>query len=192
MLSDFLLAEILREIPCREHEIEVLHALLFHAHPSQSVQTDVTRDDRAHIDISLPGLLVYGPPQTGKTLVLRALLEASDEHQYVYIDCRKCVSARSLYEHTIDELLGRDLLVDDDGRAQYEGHNIDTLSEFLNVLERTLTQQERQQRVNTILVRLSFNSPEGEGAYPSDTNHGRSLITSPRQHQVCRKSTNHS
>lgn len=143
MLSASLLQQIEADFPCRSQELKSLNALL-HVHESKRIlgnEIHVTHSVRT------PSILVYGPSQTGKTSILRQLLESSDEHNYTYIDCRKCISNRALFEYTIDELYAKEPIVLENGDLSYESESVETLGAFLSSLRQSLSATSNHEKI---------------------------------------------
>ncbi|CCG83234.1 Origin recognition complex subunit 5 [Taphrina deformans PYCC 5710] len=135
MLPPNLLQQIEIEFPCRTQELKSLNALL-HVHKFEQVSGGTSSDS---VSVRTPSILVYGPSQTGKTSLLKQLLESSDEHNYTYIDCRKCIANRALYEYTIDELHTRDPIVLENGDFNHDSESVESLGAFLSGLQRSLS-----------------------------------------------------
>ena len=139
MLEIELIQQIESDYPCRSTQLSSLDALI-----------EVTRDHGDASALSLPretrspSILVYGPHFSGKSSIVRALLGASDQHNFAYIDCKQCMSARSLYERTIDEILERKLVTDADGTLVHESISIETLDLFMLEVNNVLQAPEQQ------------------------------------------------
>ncbi|KAF1982164.1 hypothetical protein K402DRAFT_340860 [Aulographum hederae CBS 113979] len=83
MLPDeLILASVNEQYPCRELQIRQLSTLYNHAFPSP------------------PSLVVHGSEATGKTSVVKAILEAN-KLPFAFVNSRECITGRHLLERTI-------------------------------------------------------------------------------------------
>ncbi|KAF8476950.1 origin recognition complex subunit 5 C-terminus-domain-containing protein [Kalaharituber pfeilii] len=120
MLSGEALVKSLNsEYPCRALQLRQLSALL---HPDLP---------------SPPSIIVYGLEATGKSLLTKALLDASDI-SYSWIACHECITARHLIERiasavkeVVSERDGEEL---DKGVLGMRAENVNTLSVLLGKL----------------------------------------------------------
>lgn len=143
MLSADLILQIETDLPCRSAEIRSLNALLqvYGDEPPSPEPIGTSSVVRAS------SLLVYGVPQTGKTSLITSVLQASDEHDFTYIDCKKCITARSLYEYTLDELRSLEPTIDENCVFSLETFSIETLDSFVLSLEKFLSKPSQARRV---------------------------------------------
>ncbi|ORY78676.1 origin recognition complex subunit 5 C-terminus-domain-containing protein [Protomyces lactucae-debilis] len=130
------LADIKSFCPCRDTEIEELHAVL----------TNLPRPS---------SLLVYGQHQTCKTRLLSTYLAQAAKsglshlQRVARLDVRQCITQRSFYERTIDEILGTTIMYNRDGRLESDSVAIDNLDAFHRRLVRVLSTDDQQ---DTIIV----------------------------------------
>ena len=82
-------------------------------------------------------MTISGPPRTGKSSILIRLLEVS-ELRYSYVDCRSCLSSRSLYEKTLDAINGREYAIHETGNLYKKSPPVDSLNKFIALLRAAL------------------------------------------------------
>lgn len=145
MLPIELLQQIQTELPFRSSELNILDAML---------HLDIIPDDLAeqYREVSTtrsPAIVIYGPRQSGKSSIMKSLLTSSNEHNHTLIDCKTCVTARSLYERCMNEMLRRKLSVDEHGDLIHTFTSVETLDAFINSLSHILKDTKAQ---NPVLV----------------------------------------
>ncbi|KAL8868258.1 MAG: hypothetical protein Q9174_005105 [Haloplaca sp. 1 TL-2023] len=98
MLPEELLSSLNESIRCRELQIQQTACLLA---VSRRIPTASKTHDSVQSDFpSPPTLIIHGPEATGKSLVIRHLLEAIETPSAI-VRSRECITTRHLLERTL-------------------------------------------------------------------------------------------
>lgn len=147
------LQHLASEFVGRSNELETLEEMLRQAGPvtSSLLESAAQKSSRCRC------IVVYGGHNSGKSSVIRAFFESSG-HNLALIDCKKCVSTRSLYEYTIDQICRNKLTVDENGNLVNDGVSIESLDAFVLQLERVLVPEDKHDKVIVSLVNQIYSS----------------------------------
>lgn len=131
------LMQIKAAFPCRDTEIDALGQLLH----MQTLSSGSVWSKLLPTPTRVPYILIQGGHNSGKTSIIKSLVDSLEQVKSTYIDCKKCVASRSLFEFIIDDICHHHFTIDESGVLQRDGPSVDNLEAFLIQLRAVLSQK---------------------------------------------------
>lgn len=141
MLSKKVQNEINTKFPCRERPLATLCALL---DPLEESETEISDSSPG---LRPPVILLEGPHHTGKSSIVSALFDHGEREHIAFIDCQKCITLRSFFERTLDEIKGATLTIDSEGVLTHDMTCIESLDIFVLELQKALKLPTQENKV---------------------------------------------